>query len=185
METYTEAKPFVDDPSYETRREKALIELQRLVKSNTIDIPIIHIVTGFATLPHCFTLQSCYGHFVHEQQMNPKMVDPLSKYQDIRSVVDYRIAYMAWGIQNNERGRILFNDLRAIIAVEPAYIQFGSAEWFWERCVNSYILQVEPERSKDKDQIDVCVKEGLHLEKIRDQFFYELEKVIQKHDQLI
>ena len=181
METFTEAKPFIDDPKYEKKREKALIELQRLVKSGSIDIPIIEIVTGFATLPHCFTLQSCYGHFIHAQQKNPENVEPISKYQNIKSIANYRIAYMAWCIQNNELGRILFDDLKTITEVEPAFIQFGSAEWFWERYVNSYVLQVEPESSKNKDSINVSVKEGLYIEKIRDQFFIELEKVIQKH----
>ena len=75
-------------------------------------------------------------------------------------------------------------NLKAIAVLEPAYIQFGSAEWFWERCVNSYILQVEPERSKYKDSVNVSFKEGLFIEKIRDQFFIEFETVIQKHQQL-
>jgi len=184
METYIEAKPFVGDPNFEKRRKTALMELQRLIKSNAIDKPIINLVTGFASLLHCFTLQSCYGHFVHEQQLDPKSMDPISKYHGIESIVDYRIAYMAWCIQNNERGRVLFADLKAITAIEPTYIQFGSAEWFWARYVNSYILQVEPERSKDKDQIDVSVNEGLYIEKIREQFFHELEKVLQKHNRL-
>lgn len=32
----------------------------------------------------------------------------------------------------------------AITAIEPDYLQFGSADWFWERWLNSYALQVEP-----------------------------------------
>ncbi len=43
-----------------------------------------------------------------------------------------------------------FHDLRQIPAIDPEYIQFGCAEWFWEAQVNSYALQVEPMRHMTK-----------------------------------
>lgn len=185
METFTEAKPFVDDPYYEKKREEALIELEGLFKSRFIDTPIIEIIRGFTTLPHCFTLQSCFGHFVHDQQKNPKNVEPLSNYQDEISKVDYRIAYMVFCLQNNELGRKLFDDLEAIAEIDPTYIQFGSAEWFWQRCINSYVIQVEPERSKSKDRVYISMKEAFHIENVRNRFFVEIKKILQKHMQLV
>lgn len=185
METFTGAKPFVNDSYFEKKRGEALIKLESEFKSESIDVPIIEIIKGFATLPHCFTIQSCYGHFVHNKQRNPKNVKPLSNYQDETSKAEYRIAYMAFCLQNNKLGRKLFDDLKAIAEIDPAYIQFGSAEWFWERCLNSYVLQVEPERSKTEDRVYVDMKEALHIEELRNKFFVELKKILQKHQQLV
>jgi len=46
METFTGAKPFVNDSYFEKKREEALIKLESEFKSG-----------------HCFTIQSCYGQF--------------------------------------------------------------------------------------------------------------------------
>jgi hypothetical protein len=77
-------------------------------------------------------------------------------------------------------GRELFHDLSKIPALDPQFIQFGCAEWFWKRQVNSYALQVEPKRHMFQDRISVGYKEALHIEKIRDEFFGELKKIINK-----
>ena len=79
METFTEFKPFVDNLFYQKQREKFLKRLD----INTIDTPIIEIVNSFAKLPFCFTLQSCYGHFVYKNQKNPKNVEPLPDSNEI------------------------------------------------------------------------------------------------------
>ena len=42
-----------------------------------IDEPIIEIVNAFNTLPYCFTLQSCYGHFVYSGQKSSHNLEPL------------------------------------------------------------------------------------------------------------
>jgi hypothetical protein len=42
----------------------------------SIDEPFVDIVAGFATLPHCFTLQCCYGHFVCGAEQNPHSLVP-------------------------------------------------------------------------------------------------------------
>lgn len=65
---------------------------------------------------------------------------PLS---DTVSEVEYRIAYLALCIENSAPGRMLYDSLQAIPAINPQNIQFGSAHWFWERQVNSYVLQVK------------------------------------------
>jgi hypothetical protein len=145
---------------------------------NTIDPPLIDLINGFLTLPYCFTLQCCYGHFLHGAQGNSKNLEPLPISGSI-STVQYRIAYLALCIQDTESGRRLLHDLHEIPAIDPAYIQFGCAEWFWERQVNSYALQVEPERFKTRDCISIGYQEAVHIQKVRDKFFGELTRVIE------
>jgi len=174
METFTEIKPLIDNFLYQKQREKSLSRLD----INTIDTPIIEIINSFAKLPFCFTLQSCYGHFVYKNQKNPKNVEPLPDSDYISNVV-YRIAYVALCIQNDDRGKILLEKLSNIPSIDPEYVQFGCAEWFWEKQVNSYALQVEPQRYKTKDRISISYKEALYIEKIRNEVFMELKKIIQ------
>ena len=175
METFTELKLFVNNPHYQEQRKESLSQLD----INTIDVPLIEIVKGFAILPYCFTLQSCYGHFVHNNLKDPKNVEPLPNLDYILNV-EYRIAYIALCIQNSDSGRKLLRDLKEIQAIDPEYVQLGCAEWFWERQVNSYALQVEPERYKTKDSVTISFQEALQVEKIRNQVFRELKKIIQK-----
>jgi len=174
METFTKIKPLIDNFLYQKQREKSLSRLD----INTIDTPIIEIINSFAKLPFCFTLQSCYGHFVYKNQKNPKNVEPLPDSDYISNVV-YRIAYVALCIQNDDRGKILLEKLSNIPSIDPEYVQFGCAEWFWEKQVNSYALQVEPQRYKTKDRISISYKEALYIEKIRNEVFMELKKIIQ------
>jgi len=174
METFTEFKPLVDHSLYQVQREKSL----RRLDINTIDTPIIEIINSFAKLPFCFTLQSCYGHFVHKKQKNPKNVEPLPGSDDISNVV-YRIAYIALCIQKDDCGKTLLQKLINIPLIDPEYVQFGCAEWFWKKQVNSYALQVEPKRYKTKDKVSISYKEALHIEKIRNKVFMELKKIIQ------
>jgi len=174
METFTEIKPFADNLLYQKQRKKSLSGLD----INNIDAPIIEIINSFAKLPFCFTLQSCYGHFVYKNQKNPKNIEPLPDSDDISNVV-YRIAYIALCIQNDDRGTILLEKLSNIPSIDPEYVQFGCAEWFWKKQVNSYALQVEPKRYKTRDKVSISYKEALHIEKIRNKVFMELKKIIQ------
>ena len=48
-----------------------------------------------------------------------------------------------------------------------------------ERQVNSYVLQVEPKRHMMKDKLSVDYWEALHIEKIRNNFFTQLKKLVQ------
>jgi hypothetical protein len=52
--------------------------------------------------------------------------------------------------------------------------QFGSANWFWERWVNSYALQVEPVAHRLQDEVILEPAEALHTQRARDLFFREL-----------
>jgi len=96
--------------------------------------------------------------------------------------VAYRIAYIAFCIQNNNDGRKLFHELRRLNSLDPEYIQFGCADWFWQRHVNSYVLQVEPYRYKTKDTAIIDFQEALHVEKMRNEVFNHLRKIISKRD---
>lgn len=185
MQTYTEIRPFVHDPIFEKKRKESLIELEDLLESNSIDIPIIDIVRGFMRIPYCFTMQSCYGHFVHDYNRDDNNVEPISKFSDEDLEIRYRIAYMAFCLQNNDSGKRLFNDLKIISEIDPKNIQFGSADWFWKRCVNSYVLQVEPERNRFEDSLIISKEEANHIEKIRDQFFTGLKKILNHHMEFI
>jgi len=144
-----------------------------------MDAPVIPTINGFSKLPYCFTLQSCYGHFLHRDQRDSNNIEPLPISESI-SDVQYRIAYIALCIQNSDLGRALFHDLRRIPAMDPEYIQFGCGEWFWQRQVNSYALQVEPRRYRTKDRITVDYHEALHIERIRNGFFDELNRIVQE-----
>ncbi len=173
METFTKLKDFVDNPHYQEQRRTYLAQLN--IKA--IDAPIVEIVSGFAKLPYCFTLQSCYGHFISSHQKDPHNIEPLP-ISDSLDKVQYRIAYIALCIENSDLGRALFQDLRQIPAIDPEYIQFGCATWFWNRQVNSYALQVEPRQHMTKDKATVDYKQALHIEKVRNEFFAQLKKML-------
>jgi len=75
-------------------------------------------------------------------------------------------------------GRELYRKLEDMTGFDPGYIQFGSALWFWERQVNSYVLQVEPERFKKRDTARLTYREALRVEKARNAFFARFEKTL-------
>jgi len=175
METFIEPKDLEMNPYYQDQRRKILAELT----DDMIDEPIIRLINGFNRLPYCFTLQSCYGHFLYDGQKDPNNLNPLPA-TDIIARVEYRIAYIAFCIDTSDSGRRLFNDLKKITAIDPENIQFCCAEWFWERQVNSYALQVEPDRFKHEDKAIFGFKEALKIENARNEFFAQLKELIQK-----
>ena len=97
---------------------------------------------------------------------------------DVSSEVGYRIAYIAFCIENSKLGKELFEILEKIEAIDPKNIQFCCAEWFCNRQVNSYVLQVEPDRFKRKDMAIVDFKEALHIQKIRNELFIRLYELL-------
>ncbi len=124
-------------------------------------------------------MQSCYGHFLYEGQQNPDNLASLPAVTTITNV-EYKIAYIAFCIENSNSGRIFLERLTELTSIEPENIQLISPEWFWKRQVNSYALQVEPERFKYQDRATINYKEALHLETIRNLFYIQLEELIQK-----
>jgi hypothetical protein len=79
-------------------------------------------------------------------------------------------------------GRGLFAALKEITAIDPENVQFCYAEWFWKRQVNSYALQVKPDRFKHQDTAIIDFKEALHIEKIRNEFFIRLYKLLENKE---
>jgi hypothetical protein len=172
VQTFAEAKPLVEDPRFARERAVALARLDL----GTIDEPIVDVVRSLSALPHCFTLQSCYGHFVCTPEQDPHTLDPVPPRYT--GPVRYRIAYLAICIENSPAGGALLQSLRRVTAVDPDYVQLGSAEWFWERRVNTYALQVEPEREMGKDETVLPAAEARHVQDTRDRFFAELRELL-------
>ena len=174
METFTEPRQFVENPRYFKDRHDTLAALDL----RTIDKPIRDIIDGFAALPYCFTLQSCYGHFLSAPEQDPHSLDPVPTQKT--GFIRYRLAYIAFCIDNSPAGRDLYDALAQIPAIDPDYVQFGSAEWFWERYVNSYALQLEPARYKRRDEVILEHVEALHVQQSRGLFFSKLRDLLER-----
>lgn len=174
METFSEPKELVENPRYQEQRQKSLAGLT----DSMIDVPITELIRDINNRPCCFTLQCCYGHFVYDGQNDTHNLEPLPHTVKIDQI-EYRIAYIAFCIENSVAGRSLIAALEKITKIDPENIQFCSANWFWERQVNSYALQVEPDRAKHKDKVMLDYREALHIEKIRNEFFVQLGDLIQ------
>jgi hypothetical protein len=173
LETFTELKELAENPHYQAQKQNIL----STITDDMIDRPIIDLINGFNKLSYCFTLQSCYGHFVYNGQKDSHNLEPLPT-RDNSTKVEYRIAYIAFCIENSPLGKKLFEVFKEIPAINPENVQFCCAEWFWKMQINSYALQVEPDRFKRKDAAIVDFKEALHIEKIRNKFFIRLYEVL-------
>lgn len=165
---------FVKNKRYVQDRENTLAALYL----DTIDEPIVDIVAGFAGLRHCFTLQCCYGHFVYAPEQDLRRLEPIPF--DFNGLVRYRIAYIAFCLEESRHGETLRDSLARIAAISPDYIQFGSVKWFWEHCVNSYALQVEPIAHQFKDEAILEPVEALQTQTVRNHFFRELRALLHR-----
>jgi hypothetical protein len=169
LETFTAPREFVENQRFAEDRQNTLQALDL----TAIDEPIREIVRGIALLPYCFTLQSCYGHFLYTPDQQPRSLARLPPRD--AGPVTYRIAYIAFCLENGPRGHAARGALAQIPAIDLDYVQFGSAAWFWQRHPNSYALQVEPASHMTKDEAVLSHAEALHTQRIRDLFFVELE----------
>ena len=175
METFTELKKFAENPHYQLQKQKILSDLT----NDMIDMPIIDLINGYNKLPYCFTLQSCYGHFVYNGQKDLHNLEPLPVTGAIDKI-EYRVAYIAFCIENSAAGRGFFETLKEVTSIDPENIQFFCAEWFWNKQINSYALQVEPDRFKRQDTAVIDFMEALHIEKIRNTFFIRLYELLEQ-----
>ncbi len=173
METFTELKEFVVNPHYQAQRQNCL----RNLNIDLIEAPIINHINGFNRLPYCFTLQSCFGHFIYDNHHDVHSLESLP-VKDTITQVRYRIAYVTLCIENSISGRRLLEALKRISAIDPENVQLCCAEWFWKRQVNSYVLQVEPDRFKRNDIATFGYKEALYIEKVRNELFVWLDKFL-------
>lgn len=172
METFIEPKRLVANPQFAKQRQRQLASLNDAM----IDAPIIDVIHAFNRSPHCFTLQCCYGHFLYNEQQDPYNFEPLSRTDSI-DTVHYKIAYIAFCVENSAAGKNLLGELKKVTRIDPDNIQFCCAEWFWERQVNSYALQVEPDRFKHEDTAVLHYEKAIQIEKVRYDFFTALRKV--------
>lgn len=73
LQTFTPEKSLVENPGFEQQRAEAHHQLQELIRAQEIDPPLFPLLSRFRAVPHCFTIQSCYGHFVCEQEPDIKI----------------------------------------------------------------------------------------------------------------
>ncbi len=172
METFTEPRALIARPAFEGDRREAL----RLLNLEAIDPPIVDIITAFAEFAHVFTIQCCFGHFVCGAEQDVHTLSPIP--DDYAGPVRYRIAYVAFCLEPSERGRALYDAMARVPQVDPGYIQFGCATWFWDRWPNSYALQVEPAAFRFQDEAMLDVEQARRTAAVRDAFFARLRTVL-------
>jgi hypothetical protein len=105
--------------------------------------------------------------------------DPVHEIPSDKQIT-YRIAFIAFCADNSPEGVKLLQEIKSLVNIDPEYIHFGCAEWFWDLQVNSFVLQVVPERYKTCDKIVIYHPEALHIEKIRDELLDQLGLLFKK-----
>lgn len=176
METFVPSAAFVENRGFAEQRRRSLRGLRRQM----LDAPIAELIMCFAELPYCFTLQCCFGHFLRDTDDDDHTLARLTDTPCDGTVL-YRIAYVAWCIDAGADGRRLREDLWSVATSAPELIQFGSATWFWERQVNSYVLQVQPVRYAHLDSVRLEIPEALRVQAVRDGFFDGLGGLLSEH----
>lgn len=175
METFTDEKDLSGkDLDFPVEKKRHIHILAR----SKIDKPIRNIIDSLNSYSYCFTLQSCWGHFVLSKDQDEDNLEPLSEYNKKNVDILYRIAYLAMRIRNCPEGIRFLQKLRELKNIDKGYIQFGCADWFWKKQINSYVIQVEPERHKTKDSVTLDYPEALHVQKVRDCLFGKLEEML-------
>lgn len=61
--------------------------------------------------PLCFTVQCCYGYFVHRLMPDPENREPLSPYTGRVESIQYRIAYLALCLENSPVGHTIYSGM--------------------------------------------------------------------------
>ena len=185
METFTPPRPFVSHPDYRNDRGRYLQGLVREIERKAIDPPLLPLVRECMSVPHCFTLQCCYGHFVHAGEPDKENLVPISRYTREIGRVEYRSAYIARCLEDSPEGHRLYVDLEEMTGPDPAYIQFGSADWFWGQVPNTYCIQLEPGRMKEEDSGRVSWEEAIRIEELRGPFFERLTEIMRRYKALV
>jgi hypothetical protein len=173
METFIEARDLVPFPAYAEERARVLAAIDW----GDLDAPVVDVVRAFDELPHVFMLQCCYGHFLTDPDQDERDLAPLPAGHS--GAVRYRIAYVAFCVEACDPGRTFVERASRLPAlVEPGYVQFGSAGWFWDQWENSYVLQVQPAAHRFKDRAALAAGEALRTQRARDRFFEELRGLL-------
>ena len=163
VETYTAPKPFGDNPGFQIDRQFAL----NCLDAALIDAPLAGLVNDLNKLPYLFTLQCCHGHFL---TTDGKEISDFDLPETIDRV-EYRLAYIAFCIENSRPGKAFAQQLKNIPQkVDRSLVQFCSAQWFWDQWLNSYALQVMPQRFREKDSAVIDYQEAGEVKRVRDIF---------------
>ncbi len=162
-------------PNADFSRQRAAVLAE--LSLDAIDAPMVTIVGKLAACAHCFPLQSCYGHFVSAQQPDRQNLSALPTI-DPGVPITYRIAYLALCLENSVSGKELLAGLKTLQKIDADYVQVGSAQWFWKQHINSYVMQIEPERHKEKDKVVVQWQEAVHIEGVRNRVWQALENLL-------
>jgi hypothetical protein len=172
VETFTSAKAFEQDSGFVQARQESLSALNLAA----IDAPIRDIVDAFNRIPYGFTLQCCCGHLLWYPEQDPRSLEPVPA--GFGGSVTYRIAYFAFCLENSEAGKALRDSLARLGVLAAGFIQFGSADWFWDRWPNSYVLQVMPDACMQQDEALLEPAGALHTRLARDLLFEELRQLV-------
>jgi hypothetical protein len=177
VETFVEPIEMVEESRFTQNRIKALGDL----RPGEIDPQILDIVQDFLQLPHCYTVQSCCGHFVvpGDDGQGVTMLDPGPRPPETGL---YQLAYVAVVIENSGPGRELYHRLSEFPKLSKAFIQWGSATWFWNEqgYLNSYVLQVEPVRFKHLDRFTMDEQEARDWLAARELFWTALRGMLRR-----
>jgi len=119
-------------------------------------------------IAYLFTLQCCHGHFLTTAHKEVSGVHLLGGGNE----VEHRLAYIAFCIENSPSGKAFSQQFKNVtLTVGRSFVQFCSAQWFWDHLVNSYALQLMPTRFKDQDSAVIDCREAGKVQHIRDIFF--------------
>ena len=143
-----------------------------------IEEPIIEVIDSLNKLPFCFTIQSCFGHFLFENKPASTTYYLPEKTTRTRNC-KYRISYVAIRVDGSQEARGLLSLLRDIPStINKEYIQFGCAEWFWEQHINSFVIQVQPRDRSNVDSLLVTTEEAQLIQAVRDRFWEVMESTL-------
>nr|WP_321257385.1 hypothetical protein [uncultured Pseudodesulfovibrio sp.] len=176
METFIPSVPLQNTSNFTQAKAQALKNLDTI----PIDMPIKDIVISINKLPYCYTIQCCWGHFVNSKQPDKNNLEVVKK-NDIDEKFEYRIAYLALSLENTSAGTFFLDDMKKIPSiVNSNYVQFGCAQWFLQRHINSYVLQVQPSDRAHIDSMTVPQKEALLIQSTRNVFWDTIRQRVHK-----
>jgi hypothetical protein len=171
METYIDYKPFTHNPNFKANRQATLQNLDLKL----VDSPLRILIKDINRLPCIFTLQCCHGHFLKK---NGKEISTL-ELSEIDEQVQYKLAYIAICLENSRTGENIRQSLLNIpLSIDRGKIQFCSAKWFWEQWLNTYVLQVMPNKFKDRDTAPLEYPEAREIGRVRDELFLSLKDFV-------
>ena len=183
METFTPPRLFVPHPGYLEDRKRAHQDLHKEIEKNAIDPPLLPLINECLAVRCCFTVQCCWGHFVHRLEPDPENLVPLSHYKNVKDqigTIRYRIAYLTVCLEDSPAGHEIYHGLERMAEQTPSFIQFGSADWFFSRMPNTWCIQLEPERMKTEDSGPVTWDEAVRIEELKGPFFAELMDILHR-----